>query len=305
MNYCKACNILELSNIFNEKELKQNYYAKALLYHPDRNSDIDTTVKFQEVISAYEFLKKYMKSIHSSDIDIDSSHDQDENKYSNILEKFLEGILNKNIDSHEFISLLNNKCSEITFELLQHFSKNSLLNIHKFIVEYADILHISKDYINRLNEVINEHIKNDVVKKIYPTLENLINDEIYKIEEDGEIYYIPMWHHELVYELSNNSLIVECEPKLPDYISLDQYNNLYFNLSINLKSILNDDNITINIANNRFIIPVNELYIKKYQRYIFRERGISLINTNDIYNVENRANIYIDIYFTDFGESSM
>ena len=36
MNYNKAINILKLSYNFNEKELKHQYYLKALLYHPDK-----------------------------------------------------------------------------------------------------------------------------------------------------------------------------------------------------------------------------------------------------------------------------
>ena len=49
---------------------------------------------------------------------------------------------------------------------------------------------------------------------------------------------------------------------------------------------------------NQYTIPVNKLYIKKHQRYTLK-KGISLINTNNIYNVENRASIFINIEFTD------
>ena len=52
-----------------------------------------------------------------------------------------------------------------------------------------------------------------------------------KLEYDGEIYYTPLWHHELVYTInsSNNILIVQCEPSLPEFMSIDEYNNLYIN----------------------------------------------------------------------------
>ena len=108
-----------------------------------------------------------------------------------------------------------------------------------------------------------------------------------------------MWHNELVYELSNNLLIIQCEPELPEYINMDHCNNLYVNLSTTLKSILNDSSITINIGTKKYIIPINELYIRKYQRYTFLKQGISLINTKDIYNIDSRANIYVDICLTD------
>jgi len=294
MNYSNACNILDLSNNFDQKELKHNYFVKALQFHPDKNKDIDAKIKFQDILDAYIFLNKY------KDIADDSVDDSiNETSYLNILEKFLNGILNKNIDAPQFLSLLNNKCSEITIELLNHFSKNTLLKFHKFVIQYSDILHINKEIIEKIEILIKEHTKNDNVQIINPSLDNLMNDEIYKFEFDDEIYYVPMWHHELVYELSDNLLIVQCESTLPEYINVDQFNNLYVNISTTIKSILNETNITINLGSKQFFIPINELYIKKYQRYILKRLGISLIDTNEIYNVENRADIYIDICFTD------
>ena len=103
--------------------------------------------------------------------------------------------------------------------------------------------------------------------------------------------------------IQKNVLIAQCEPELPEYITLDQYNNLYVNLSTTIKSILNDDSITINIGTKKYIIPINELYIRKYQRYVFKSQGVSIINTKEIYNIDNKANIYVDICLTDVGET--
>lgn len=294
MNYNKATNILDLKHEFTEKELKHNYYLKALQYHPDKNDDDHAKIHFQEILDAYNFL---------SDIDLkreienSENSENSENNYSNILEKFLNGILNKNVNKSQFISILNNKCSEITIELLDHFSKNTLLQFHNFIIQYSDILHINKEIVEKIELLIKNYTNNDIVFPLNPSLENLMNDEIYILNHDNETYYIPTWHHELVYELSQNFLVIQCQPILPEHITLDQYNNLYVNLSISIKSILTEDSITFNIGNKNYIIPVNELLIKKYQRYTFLKQGISLINTNEIYNVCKRANIYVDICF--------
>lgn len=294
MDYYKAINILELSDIFTEKELKHHYYIKALQYHPDKNKELDAKIKFQEISDSYIFLKKHKNIYNSSE-----NH---ENSYISILEQFINGILNKNIDTNNFLSILNNKCSEISIELLEHFSKNTLLKLYKFADKYSNILHINKDIIKKLEVLIKEYRKNDIEYMINPTLENLINDEIYKLEIKDEIYYIPTWHHELIYEISDNLLIIQCEPELPNYITLDEYNNLYVNLSMSIKSILNDNALTINIGTKKYIIPINKLYIRKHQRYTFKNEGILLINTKDIYSTQSRANIYVDIYFNDIDE---
>ena len=171
--------------------------------------------------------------------------------------------------------------------------------MHQFISKYSDILHINKDITEKLEILIKDYTKNDIIQIINPSLENLINDEIYKLEIENETYYIPTWHHELVYEISGNLLIVQCEPDLPEYITLDKYNNLYVNLSTTVKNIIQDNSITINIGTKKYVIPISELYIRKYQRYIFIKQGISVIDTNQIYNNNNRGNVYIDIYFMD------
>lgn len=62
--YEKAMDTLGLDYGADEYEIKLAYRKLAKKYHPDLNPDTDTTVKFQEINSAYEFLteeniKKY------------------------------------------------------------------------------------------------------------------------------------------------------------------------------------------------------------------------------------------------------
>ena len=208
-------------------------------------------------------------------------------------------MLEKNIDINKFLPIVNNKYTDLSIKFLKQLPKITLMQLYKFINQYGDLLNINTEVINKLNELVDIRTKNDTIINLTPSLENLINDEIYKVCHKEEIYYIPLWHHELIYDLSDNSLIIQCEPSLPDYISLDQYNNLYVNLSTTIHSILNQDTITINIANKQYILPISELYIKKYQVYTFKNIGIALVNTKNIYDIENRGNIYVNIHLTD------
>ena len=113
MNYSIACNILELSDKFTEKELKHNYYLKALLYHPDKNKDLDAKMKFQEVLEAYNFLNKYKDIEINLNENNSNENSSTENSYIHILEQFINGILDKNIDINKFLLILNKKYSEI------------------------------------------------------------------------------------------------------------------------------------------------------------------------------------------------
>jgi len=292
MNYNKACHILNLNDNFSTKELKETYYKLALKFHPDRNLENDTTKKFQEIQSAFN----YLQTFHNSDLNTDL---QNNISYTDLVKQFLDGIINKNLDSECFLNLINNKCNEITIDLFKTLPKTTLLNFKNIVDQYSHILNINNDITNKIDDLVNECTKDDNIILLNPTLSNLINDEVYKLDISGEIFYIPYWHHELIYDLSSNSLIVQCEPKLPSYINIDKYNNLYINISTSIISIINTNNIDILIDNKKFYIPIKELKIIKYQRYTILNQGIPMINTNNIYSIHNRGSIYIDITFTD------
>ena len=52
-----ACNVLQInSNTATIEDIKKAYHKLALKYHPDKNIGVDTSVKMQEVIEAYEVL---------------------------------------------------------------------------------------------------------------------------------------------------------------------------------------------------------------------------------------------------------
>lgn len=287
MDLKTAKQILNLSDTFDEKELKHNYFSQALKCHPDKSDISGSTQNFQELSEAYTLLKNSETFSFSSFSSLDSS-------YSNILEKFMTSILDKHVDVKQLLSLLNNKCSKMSCNLLINFSYDTLLKLQFFFNKYSDIFSSDLEFIHTLNTIINNY-KITIIK---PSLNNLINNEIYILQYENETYYIPTWHHELIFDISKNKfLLVQCEPDLPDYISIDESNNLYVNLSIDINSILNDESITINIGEKKFIIPINQLQIKKYQRYNFKKLGISSINTNDIFNIDNLSDIYINITF--------
>lgn len=291
MDYHKACEILDLNTTFKSNELRHNYYTFALKYHPDRNPDPEATEKFKEILEAYTYLKKY-SDLPKPDMDKHSS-------YAELLEQFMSGIIGKNLETSKFLPLLQNECTKISLELLKQLPKTTIMQLYKFSSQYADILNINSEVIDALNTIVSDHTKNDYMVVLNPSLENLLNDEIYKVNYQNETYCIPLWHHELVFELSNNLLVIECEPTLPEYISLDNYNNLYINISTSVSTLINQTNIDICIGDNKYIVPVKDLYLRKFQRYRINDHGISLINTKDIFNIDNRANIFVDIRFID------
>lgn len=294
MNYEKACEILNLNNTFTQKELKNAYFKLALKYHPDKNVNNNNDISFNDVKDAYQYL---------NEINFENMNDNNNYRektgysYNDILYNFINSIT-KNLDSDNIMELLTNKYSKITIEFLKTLPKSTILNLYNICNEYSDLLGIPSDILNKII-IVKELTKDDKVKVIYPTLDNLLNDEIFILEYQNETYYIPYWHHELIYDLSGHSLIVQCIPNLPDYCNIDKYNNLYIKISTTISSLLDITYLSISVHNKSFRIPINELKIVKNQRYTIKNKGIPCINNRNIFNNDLRASIFIDINFTD------
>lgn len=311
MNYNEACVILELSSNFNYQELKHNYYSLALKYHPDKNFEIDATSKFQNIQCAYNYLNnlytqnKLEETRRTSMMPDDNLDSTDYNDFVKII---LDNIINKKIYNDKIISLLTLKCNELTFTFLNSLPKHTIIELHAIVAKYSSILNINPDILDKINkinlnknnEMNDTNANNEEIKIILkPSLTNLLNADLYKYTDRGNDLYVPYWHHELVYDLSQCTIIFKCEPDLPDFITIDEFNNLYITITINISDIINFKNIDISIGDKKHIIPVNELKIIKQQTYIIKKQGIPLINMKKIYNINLRADIHFIIVFKD------
>ena len=133
---------------------------------------------------------------------------------------------------------------------------------------------------------------------ITPTLKNILNNEIYKLNINDEIVYVPLWHKELNYE--NN--IIKIQPNLRENEKIDENNNLILKYTTNYENIIeklrNDEfpNLEIKLDNELNLkIPLNELKFIKNQYYFFKNNGISLINNKEIMDISKKGNIIIEL----------
>ena len=75
----------------------------------------------------------------------------------------------------------------------------------------------------------------------------MIIENVYKLTYKDNIYYVPLWHQELVYDNSGNNLYINCEPT--NDIDIDENNNIYIVRNYTLKQLWETDNIDINFNN--------------------------------------------------------
>jgi hypothetical protein len=149
--------------------------------------------------------------------------------------------------------------------------------------------------------IIKEKYKNDQVFILKPSLKDILDNNIYKLLVDENMYLVPLWHNELYFDSKDGSeIIVLIQPKIPDNIKIDDQNHILVlkEISIHLdlaKLILIDNFVSVEVGGKWFSIPIKELYMKKEQIYRFKGQGISQISEKDIYNVSMRSDIIVKI----------
>ena len=145
---------------------------------------------------------------------------------------------------------------------------------------------------------------NDNLKKLQgevTSINNILHKNFYKLYFQDEFYLVPLWHKESYYDGSGCEIIAICDAELPDNIKIDDDNNLIVDLEIYAYQdlsdmIINNQDISFNIGDELFSIPLSELYLRKEQYY--RLKGKGLVNIKkDLYDLSDKSDIIIRIIF--------
>jgi hypothetical protein len=279
--------------------IKRKYHKLALKNHPDKNSNSpEATEKFQKIGEAYEFLKR---EINISSIETGSEEEPAQDSYEGILKTFILGIIKGEYNDviSKIIQDVVLGCKKISLKLFDDLSKERAMEVYLFISKYKNILHIGQDTINQVREIVLEKCRDDCVYILNPSIDDLLENNIYKLSLNGVLYFVPLWHDELYFDGSGCDIIVKCIPDLPDNICIDENNNLFVDIDIPLQlSLFDSDSYTFNIGKKMCSIRVNELRMQRVQRICIKNEGISTINENDMYNIEKKSDVNIKINFT-------
>lgn len=331
MDLNKALLILEIGQLTNltEEYIKKKYHRLALINHPDKNGNsLESTNKFQEINEAYDFLLKELHTINGSTTNSDtyaqgsnafvsSTQSKETNsKYVYLLSLFINSIIEapnswnkytiKNIIK-EIVTLVACEKNVYLENIFSELDKDSSLEVYSFICKYKHILHISNDTLEFVSSLIKKKYKNDRVFILNPSITDLLESNIFKLQVDDQLYLVPLWHNELYFDaksLDGGEIIVLCNPELPENMTIDEDNNIHILLDLDGQNLLdlikkeqgsNSQFVSLLIGTRDFSIPLNKLHMKKEQIYRFLNQGISNVIENDMYNVSNKSDIIVKI----------
>jgi hypothetical protein len=196
------------------------------------------------------------------------------------------------------VQKLTQLCEIKAFEFIEKLDKELLMKIYDILYRYYKVLCISEEFVLKLRKVLDDKLQNDSCIVLHPTLEDLLEDKVYRLIVDEKTYWIPLWHHELVYDVSGADLYVRCFPILPDNVNINDNNDIIIKCNYSIHRLLYQKDITLNLAGKEYVKPCNLLFIRKNQNLLINNHGIPHINTEDIYNVSKRGRIFaeIDLY---------
>ena len=297
MNLTDALNILHVDNLatIDLHSLKKKYHKLALQHHPDKNGNtVESKEHFQKIGEAYDLLKR---EIGVNELDENDNDQETDSGYMFILTLFLKTLF-KDVNYEIVLSILKDAVSVALFESI---NKEMCIYIYDFIIKYKTILHISDETLEKVKQIILDKYKDVQIFILNPSLFDLFENNIYKLKVEDVIYYVPLWHNEIVFQQNtniNNEIIVKCIPELPDNVEIDENNNLIISITIPLTlSLFFEKKYLVYIEKYMFEIPMDKLSCTIDQIYVLKGQGISQILEKDVFDISKKSDIVFRIRF--------
>ena len=320
MDIRRARQVLGLNGIsYSMIELDRNYRLLALRHHPDKNSDNleEATQRFVEINQAHKLLRENL-------------NDQDGNNgggsggsgigigYDMIFRVFIQSLLRGSVNAatsnmhvnaelEKLITKIIGGGKEMSIKMFEEMDKHTAMKIYDIVHQYHDSLHISLETVAQFTAIMRKKMQHDSVVVLNPSLADMMDDKVYVLEHEDAKYYIPLWHTQLYYHIDQGDaseereLIVNCVPELPDNVQIDDNNNVYIDVTVQLLELFNQEKYTVKMPETKreYILYSRDVRLIRDRPQTIElfsgetpAQGISMINHKSIYDVSKKGKVY-------------
>jgi len=285
-----------------ENIIKRQYHKLARLYHPDKNTSTDAAEKFKNIHESYEFTMRYYGYLEDDTFHLPEDETDEDvcagDSWFSYIQPFMQSDIFLTIQSkllHSIMSQLYMKCEKRAYRLIEQLDSYKLEKILGLLKMNRALFHISDEFIERVEEMYTQ--KENAIQTVIvrPKLIDLMEEQVYKLEENSRIYYIPLWHHELIYDIDGSELCVSVLPDLDENIEIDDKNNVFIYKHMTLHEVWNMTEIEVIVGKRRLKIPRADLKMRPIQTFMFPNQGIPRISTQNIYEVSKKSNLIVTL----------
>lgn len=288
MEIKEACEIMDIdANDITLDNIKRQFRVKALVYHPDKNKSSDASEAFVNLTTAYELLSKH----------VGKPSQKPEVSYTTLMKQFVETISSNPIIQN-LLDKLRRPIEQSILDSFDRMNIHTLFNIHCIIKQYAHIFQIDTTYIDRINEILKKHQQNLICYVLNPTMEDIINGSVYKLNHHEDTFFVPLWHYHMSFEDKHGDIFhVVCENPSSERMMLDEDNNVHLFIKASPKQFLNDGKITLlNDIYKDVEIYGKQIMLVKEQKVLIRGKGAPKIAGNESMGYNNtKGNLIVHL----------
>ena len=117
---------------------------------------------------------------------------------------------------------------------------------------------------------------------------------------DGRHYIVPLWHSEMYFDgkEKNEEIIVKCIPNLPENAWIDDNNRLHIDVSLPFRVAYFSSGV-VEFSLSQFTFSIENILFKQTHTYYLKSQGLSKIDETDIYSVDEKCGMFVNLTFTD------
>lgn len=315
MNYITACEILDISptsiNSLSLKDdkltkVKKSYYRMALKYHPDKGGDPRL---FKQIKEAYDYIIENELNGSSVNENDNYSDNYNNNSYQSsgepetfetIFVSFVECMVKNRKGYERFDKLfikttlqsILKKCDIYSIKMFSQLDVDKCRSIYNFLSQNKEVFYFTNEQLEKYKKVIQDKIKNNNIILLNPSLNDILNDNIYKLDLEEDTHYIPLWHDEIIVD----DMIIKNIPDLSDNITIHSNHDIAIKCKVSLLELFENGKIDIEIGDKVVTVNSEQVNITKDpQLIVYKEQGKIIPNKNNLYNNKKRGNIIVEL----------
>lgn len=291
MDFSAACRTLEVQAPFTEKELRAAYYRRALQFHPDRNASAEAADRFREAADANDVLRSYL-DVEADDVSAGTGSCG----YETLMKSLLSSVFGDPASCTAVSFLCENmrgRGLDMALRALDSLDRRTAFEVLGYVSAYRDVLGIEDEVMARLHARVVGSSTARVV--LNPTIDNLLNKDVYCLKTDERTIYVPLWHEEIVYEVSGNPMVMTISLDLPDGVAIDHNNDLHVRVRCPAGKALSERVIPVSVGGKAFELQSDQLHLRAAQTARIRNVGVPRINTSDLLDASTLGDIVVHL----------